>query len=134
MKNLLLTEVHPDAIYRYGKPGKTVRIACDNTQGWLRGHVLVRGFGTSYRGFSAVVTLQPVFGGQSYDVHVFRRSFSEPWFFDNAGYEKIFQIEHKKVQDLIDTKISEATLRIQGLYATIAATEREIEKLKQLKI
>lgn len=112
MKNLPLTEIVPDKVYKYGsgKAGKTVRIICDKTQGWLRGHVLVRGFAADYTGFSAFVTLEPVFGGQNYDVRVSRRSFSDPWEFDNCGYAKMFHIHDKEVRDSIAVRIDAAAL------------------------
>lgn len=136
MRNLPLTEIVPGAIYKFGntKASKTVRIICDKTQGWPRGHVLVRGFGTDYSRFSAVVTLEPVLGGQNYDVYVYRRSFSEPWFFDNGGYARVFHVHEKEVRDMIDARIAATTLRIQGLRATITAEEQEIERLKLIKI
>ena len=136
MRNLPLTEIIPGKVYKYGpgKSGKTVRVVCDKTQGWLRGHVLVRGFAQDYVGFSAFVTLEPVFGGQNYDVRVFRRSFSDPWMFDNGGYAKMYHIHDREVQDLIDGQIAAATLRIQGLRATITAVEQEIERLKLVKV
>lgn len=136
IRNLPLTEVRPESIYRFGtgKTFKTVRVICDKTQGWLRGKVLVRGFNTDYSGFSAFVTLEPVLGGQNYDVRVYRRQFSDPWCFDNGGYAKIFHVHDKEVRDMIDAQIAATALRIQGLRATIVAEEQEIERLKLIKV
>jgi len=131
-----MTEVVPDKIYMFGH-GKgmfPVRIVCDKTQGWLRGRVLVRGFSKSFARFCAVATLEPVLGGQNLDVRVFRHSFSEPWFHDNSGYEKLIHVHEKEVRDLIDDRVAKATLRIQGLRATITAVEQEIERLKLVKV
>ena len=136
MKNLALTEVVPDEIYMFGhgKEMFPVRFVCDKTQGWLRGQVLVRGFDTGYNGFKAFATLEPVLGGRHLDVLVYRRAFSDPWVYNNTGYEKLIHVHEKEVRDLLDKHVAAATLRIQDLRATITAAEQEIERLKLVKV
>jgi hypothetical protein len=139
MKKLVMTEVIPGKLYLHRRPGESkyepVRIQCDEkSQGWLRGHVSVRGFGVFATRYSAVITLEPFFGGQNLDTHVYRDRLSDPWYFYNDGYEKLVEVNDDEVRKMIDARVSKANLGIKSARATITACELEIERLKQLKV
>lgn len=108
-KPILAVNIVPDNVYmlRTGRGHKAalseqftlVKIVCDKTEGWLRGHVRVDHFSTGSR-YKAVAHAISLATGKSIQLEVERNNFSDSWQFSRGSYVYLLEADGETRQKI----------------------------------